>query len=223
MKRRGLVVARHRRELQIEDESGQRHSSLMRGRKIKPLAGDEVEWKTNSDGTVIVDGILPRRSVLERIDARGRPEGIAANISQIAVVLAPEPAPDWQLVDRYLVAASLANVAAALIANKVDLVEAADDTRLEVYGQIGYPVIATSAHDGQGLDKLAELLDGHRSVLVGQSGVGKSSLLNALLPEPTAAVGELSERRALGRHTTTAAMLYHLPRGGDLIDSPGVR
>lgn len=221
--RQGLVIARHRREAVLEDESGKTFGALVRGRKLRPLAGDRVGFTLEPDGTAVIHDILPRQSLLERIDSRGRAEGVAANVSLIAVVLAPLPAPDWQLVDRYLVAAALMHIDAALIRNKLDIADDDTDRRARSYADIGYPFVATSARTGAGLDALTRLLDGRRAVLVGQSGVGKSSLINAMIAEDAQTVGALSRRRTLGRHTTTAAILYRLPCGGELIDSPGVR
>jgi ribosome biogenesis GTPase len=221
--RRGLVIARHRREAEIEDDSGATIAALVRGRKLRPLTGDDVLFTVEPDGTAVIREILPRKTVLERIDSRGRPEGVAANLSLIAIVIAPEPAPDWQLVDRYLVAAALIGIDAALIRNKLDINDAGIDGRLDTYGAIGYERVATSVKTGLGIDRLAAMLEGRRGVLVGQSGVGKSSLINRLLDQEAQAVGDLSLRKAHGRHTTTASMLYRLPAGGELIDSPGVR
>jgi ribosome biogenesis GTPase len=217
------VIARHRREAEIEDDSGATIAALVRGRKLRPLTGDDVLFSVEPDGTAVIREILPRKTVLERIDSRGRPEGVAANLSLLAIVIAPEPTPDWQLVDRYLVAAELIGIDAALIRNKLDIADAGIDQRLDTYATIGYEFVATSVKTGRGIDRLAAMLEGQRGVLVGQSGVGKSSLINALLDHEAQAVGDLSQRKAHGRHTTTASMLYRLPAGGELIDSPGVR
>ena len=223
VKRRGLIIARHRREVLIEDATGETFTALVRGRKLRPLAGDNVVFNFEADGTAIIQEIMPRDTLLERIDSRGRGEGIAANISLIMVVLAPQPAPDWQLIDRYLVAAALMGIDAALVRNKQDLGDHHLDDRARSYAEIGYHLISTSTKVPQGLEALAQSLDSRRGVLVGQSGVGKSSLINSLLNTDVQTVGSLSRRKALGRHTTTAARLYRLPGGGELIDSPGVR
>jgi ribosome biogenesis GTPase len=222
-KSRGLVIARHRREVRIENDDGETFTALVRGRNLQPLAGDQVLFRLESDGTAVLHEICPRTSLLERIDSRGRGEGVAANVSLLVIVLAPKPAPDWQLVDRYLVAAALMGIDAGLARNKQDLADGEVDARADSYREIGYPLSTTSTQNGHGLVQLAQMLVGKRCVLVGQSGVGKSSLINSLLGEDAQLIGDLSQRKALGRHTTTAAMLFRLPGGGELIDSPGVR
>ena len=149
------------------------------------------------------------------------------NLDQLFVVCAPKPAFDPFLIDRYLVAAELMGVNAAVLCNKQDmdeLAEAQDMPRIcNEYERAGYPVLWLSAKQGSGIDEVAALAKGNTNILVGQSGVGKSSILNALIPEADAAVGRLSHGSGEGRHTTSASMLHHLPGGGDIIDSPGVR
>lgn len=219
----GLVTGRHRRHVVVEMPRGETTQCIVRGRQLKPLVGDSVRVQSLQDGTCVVTGVEPRTSVLMRVDSRGRPEGVAANITQLAVVLAAEPAPDWTLVDRYLAAAELQGIAGLLVWNKTDAMPMPKSGAANIYCEIGYPVIETSAKSIQGIAELARAMAGERSVLVGQSGVGKSSLINALLGTQAQAVGRLSEKRPIGRHTTTASELHRLPGGGELIDSPGVR
>ncbi len=224
----GRVVANFGRHLLVEDDEGERHFCVPRGRRLRAVCGDHALWVPGEpESPGIVEEILPRENALTRPDNRGRPEVLAANISQLLVVCAPRPAFDPFLLDRYLVAAELMRVDAAVICNKADLEDLANSQEMhaatEEFSQAGYPVAWTSAKQGTGLEQLRSLAAGHTNILVGQSGVGKSSLLNALLPNAEADVGRLSEGSGEGRHTTTVSVLHRLPEGGELIDSPGVR
>lgn len=218
----GTVVARYRRHCLVEDTDGNRVSCQIQRRALKPVVGDSVSWQPETDGTGTLTTIAPRDNELRRIDSRGRPEIVAANLSQLVVVLAPDPAPDWFLLDRYLVAAELQGFDAVIAFNKLDVAAALPD-ELSAYTALGYVTIRTSAARGDGLAELITAMKGKRSAMIGQSGVGKSSLLNAVLGDALQAVGALSEKSGLGRHTTSTAVLYALPDGGELIDSPGVR
>ena len=218
------VVAAHGQRGELETDDGSRHRYIVRGRRMRVVCGDQVAWhnQSNSD-SVIVSAFSQRRNELRRAAAgRGAPEVLAANLSLLAVVLAPEPAPDWYVIDRYLCAAEQMRAAAMLLVNKCEL-DNASLGALTDYEGLGYPIVRVSAHAGAGLTSLAELLAEHTAILVGQSGVGKSSLINALLPQATVQTGRLSAGSAEGRHTTTASIMYSLPGGGRLIDTPGVR
>lgn len=217
----GLVVARRRRRIEIATADDERLSCIARGRDLHALCGDRVRWRREPDGTAVVVGVLPRDTLLTRVDARGRPEPIAANLTQLVAVVAAVPEPAWPLLDRYLAAAELMGVSALIVYNKRDLAEPPD--RLTDYVRIGYRCLATSAARATGLGELAAALLGLRSALLGQSGVGKSSLLNALVGDAVQRVGELGAKGGHGRHTTTTAVLHTLERGGELVDTPGVR
>jgi ribosome biogenesis GTPase len=218
----GLVVARYRRHVTVEDRHGRRCLCQIQRRRLQPFVGDRVRWRREPGDEGTVTSVEPRRSVLERIDKRGRPEIVAANLSQLIVVLAPVPAPDWLVLDRYLCAAEVAGIRGLVAFNKQDLGEPLPEA-LSTYSRIGYPVYLTSAVERRGLRELAAEMRGERSSMVGQSGVGKSALINALLGKSAQPTGELSAKGSHGRHTTTTATLYRLPDGGELIDSPGVR
>ena len=222
MPERGLVVARHRRHVTVEDAARTWHRCGLRSRRLKPLVGDEVDWERQADGTGIVTGVAARRTVLSRIDSRGRREAVAANLTQLLVVAAPVPSPDWTLLDRYLVAAELIPLKTVIVFNKRDL-PSAEPEPLRDLREIGFPVCLTSALHGTGLDAVAEIMAGERGAVVGQSGTGKSSLINALLGERLQEVGALTGKGAHGRHTTSSATLFRLGNGGEFIDSPGVR
>jgi len=187
------------------------------------VCGDHVMWRpADQSSDAIVTGILERSNVLERPNQRGRPELIAANLTQLVVVLAPMPAPDFFLADRYLCAAEILGVDALINWNKTDLADSLP-TELTEYQNLNYPIIPTSTKSGAGVVPLAASLAGGISMLVGQSGVGKSSLINRLIPNADVSVGALSAANHEGRHTTTASFMHALPNGGKLIDSPGVR
>ena len=218
----GTVVARYRRHCLVESGDGSRVSCQIQRRSLKPVVGDAVSWQVEPDGTGTLTTISTRENELTRIDNRGRPEIVAANLSQLVIVLAPDPAPDWFLVDRYLAAAELRGFDAVIAFNKLDLADASP-AELDSYAQLGYATIRTSAKRGDGLDALTSVMKGKRSAMIGQSGVGKSSLLNAVLGDALQTVGALSEKSGQGRHTTSTAVLFTLPDGGELIDSPGVR
>lgn len=222
MSSRGIVVARHRRHVTVEDPSGRRILCKTAQRRLQPVVADDVEWRAEPDGTGTVTRVLERRTVLTRIDSRGRCEIVAANLSRLVVVVAYAPPPDWFVVDHYLVAAELAGMRAIVVLNKADL--GTEPIRhVDCYRRAGYPVATTSTVDGRGLDGLADALQQDRSALVGQSGVGKSSLLNALLGDLVQDTGELTGKGGQGRHTTSSAVLHRLANGAELVDSPGVR
>ncbi|WP_028304538.1 small ribosomal subunit biogenesis GTPase RsgA [Oceanospirillum maris] len=191
------------------------------------VTGDKVVWRSGPDGDGIVVARLDRKNALMRPDTRGQLKPVAANIDYIVIVFAPEPYAHANLIDRYIVAAENTGIEPVLLLNKTDLLNADNAPRLlemaERYQAIGYKVLTASTVDDDGLSVLQSLLDNRVSVFVGQSGVGKSSLVNTLLPGINLRVGELSEQTRKGMHTTTTAMLFHLPNGGDLIDSPGIR
>ena len=195
----------------------------LKGRNQRIVCGDRITWvyEPANDGAS-VESIEPRRNLVERIDLRGRAEPVAANIDRLAIVVAPEPAADWFLVDRYWAGARLKDIAPLLIVNKVDLGLTAVGAELEVYRGLGLPCWEVASLSGTGIDGLHAALTGKVTLLVGQSGVGKSSIVNALAPEAAAQTSELT-RDAEGRHTTTTARRYRLGPETAIVDAPGVR
>ena len=193
------------------------------GRKLRVVCGDRITWvQTSAADGPSVDSVEPRRNLIERIDARGRPEAVAANIDRLAIVVAPEPAPDWFLVDRYWAGAALKDLDAQLIINKSDLGTEALQPQIDEYRNLHLPCTEVSSAEGSGLSELKLLFAGKVTMLVGQSGVGKSSLLNALAPDAAAQTAQLT-RDAEGRHTTTTARWYIIGNAEAIIDAPGVR
>lgn len=220
----GLVIAAHGRRGVLETAEGSTLPYVLRGRHLQVCCGDTVHWQAYSpNDPVVVSGIVPRKNQLSRQPARGsKAETIAANISHLVVVMAALPAPDLFITDRYLCAARLMGAEAAIAWNKADLAPL-PEAELAVYAAIGYPLFPVSAATGFGLEALQSWLDQGIGLLVGQSGVGKSSLLNRLVPGSDTATGRLSAATDEGRHTTTASIMYTLEGGGRLIDTPGVR
>lgn len=218
------VTAAFGRHLHVQDARGQAFKARPFGRTLSPVCGDQVLCRHDTrHGEVHVLAILPRRTTLYRSNLRGEAEPVVANLSRLLIVLAPVPVPDLFVIDRYLAAAVSAGMQATLVVNKSDLgVSEALKAELAALEGIGHGWVACSARWSVGIDALREITRTEVSALVGQSGVGKSSLVRQLVPGAEVEIGELM-REAEGRHTTTASRMFTLPQGGCLIDSPGVR
>lgn len=225
--RSGLILVNYGKDLLVESASSGLYRCVARRNLERMVCGDRVTWRPTGGSQGVIEAIEPRRTVLNCSNTGRQPRPLVANIDRLIVVAATEPAPDAFLIDKYLVAAELAGISPLLVVNKADLLDtSARETiasRLAEYARIGYLTLLTSALNNTGIKLLADALNGRTAILVGQSGVGKSSLVKRLLPELAIAIGRLSAASGQGRHTTTATTLYHLPGGGDLIDSPGVR
>jgi ribosome biogenesis GTPase len=195
----------------------------LKDRKLRIVCGDRVTWSysPSADGPT-VDTIEPRRNLIERIDARGRAEPVAANVDRLAIVVAREPTPDWFLVDRYWAGAQLKDIATLLIVNKTDLGTDALAAELSTYRNLQLPCVEVASQSGRGIVEMSGALADSVTMLVGQSGVGKSSIVNALVPQAAAQTAELT-RDAEGRHTTTTARWYRLGPASAIVDAPGVR
>lgn len=223
----GLLVTSFGAHGELEDEQGNLVRCHIRKNSDPVITGDQVYWiPEQENGTGIIVGHLPRKSLLFRPESAHRHKLIAANLDAIIIVNAPPPVLSEDMIDRYLIAAESLKIKPVILLNKIDLLDAEHKNdmaqRLGIYQNIGYPIIYSSAYTHDGLNELAEFLKGKTCVLVGASGVGKSSIIAALTQESNIRVGETSAK-GLGKHTTTSTYLYHLPNGGNLIDSPGVR
>ena len=218
----GRVVAAHGRQYIVETGDGTRLPCFPRGKKSEVACGDEVEFARSSADQGVIEKILPRRSLLYRSNEI-RQKLIAANVDQLVVVVASEPAFSDDLVTRALIAAESEDIEVLIALNKCDLTDRLAEARRQtaVFTALGYRVLELSAL--RHADDLRPHLQGRTSVLVGQSGMGKSTLVNALIPEARAATREISQALDSGKHTTTHATLYHLDADSHLIDSPGLQ
>ena len=191
------------------------------------VAGDEVRCEAGRDGALRVVELLPRTGVLARPDHRGHPKALAANLTHLGIVTAAPPGIDTLLIDEFCIGAHRAGIEPLVIVNKGDLLDdaAREEARamLAVYADVGYPTALVDARDAAGIAPLVDELAGRAAALVGASGVGKSSIIQCLLPDLDVRVGAVSEATGLGSHTTSVTLRYALPGGGAVIDSPGVR
>lgn len=228
----GRVIGRFGKHADVEDCNGVVHRCHMRRTINSVVCGDDVLFRPGKDLSLRISGVIEivqdRKSVLTRPDFYDGVKPVAANISQIIIVSSVLPSLSLNLIDRYLVAAEDVDITPVILLNKVELLDPQQllgvESQLNIYRDIGYQIIYTSCKTLTGLDELSACLENKISVFVGQSGVGKSSIINELLPEADdEVIGDISLNSGLGQHTTTTAKLLHFPAGGDLIDSPGVR
>ena len=218
----GRVIAAHGRQYVVELADGSRLPCFPRGKKSEIACGDRVDIKQTSDDQGVIEAIQPRSSLLYRSNEI-RQKLIAANVDQLIIVVATEPAFSDELIARALVAAESEEIEPLIVLNKCDLTDklGAARQRLAVLVALGYRVLELSALEHA--EDLRPHLANRTSVLVGQSGMGKSTLVNALLPDAKAATREISLALDSGKHTTTHATLYHLDADSHLIDSPGLQ
>lgn len=221
-----LVVGAYSRRMTLQLEHDGEVEARIKGKTLKPVCGDRVvaEPLPNEPEWLITD-IRPRTNVLTRPATRGQREILAANLDCVVAMAANEPNPDWFVVDRYLAAAEIMHCEGIVVYNKSDIAKpTADDKRvLDEYTAIGYPVFQCSATTGENLNHLLEALGEKTAIVVGQSGVGKSSVINRLVQNGEQRTGHVSRVSGEGRHTTVNSVMLDLANGGAVIDSPGVR
>ncbi|MDJ0760772.1 MAG: ribosome small subunit-dependent GTPase A [Woeseiaceae bacterium] len=220
----GTVIATFSRRMDVRLDDGEIVSARIKGKTLKPVCGDFVELgPLPGEPDWLITSVSERKNELTRPNVRGSAEVLAANIDQLVLTVAALPAADWFIVDRYLAAAENMPADAAIVYNKSDIEAPNDNEELRAYADLGYPVIVTSASEGDGIDRLAAQLSDRVSIFVGQSGVGKSSLINALLGKEAQKIAEISRKHDEGKHTTVNSRMLPLTGGGEVIDSPGVR
>ncbi len=216
----GLVITRYGQRLLVESEAGDLVQCTARRNIDLSVAGDQVIFQMSDDNTGVVTALLERDNTLERSH-----KIIAANIDELWLVVAIEPHYQFDLIDRYLVVAENGNLPIRIVVNKIELSKNIEQVKTDfaMYQSIGYKVSYLSVKEQIGTAEFKQQLNDKTHIFLGQSGVGKSSLINELIPNLNLRVNEISKKSKLGKHTTTNTTLYHIPSGGDLIDSPGVR
>jgi ribosome biogenesis GTPase len=226
---RARVIESFGRRVTVATADGETFPAELFGKRLTCVCGDEVTIRTPSQASGDVAKVVtvePRRTAFVRTDSRGRTEPLAANLSLLAVIVAPEPVPDPYITDRYLAGAALAGITAIVVVNKSELPSAAHaefEAVVREYETAGYEVMRLSARSADTVAPLKARLAGTVAMLVGQSGMGKSTLTNALAPESSRPTRTISESTGEGRHTTVSTALFRIPGSGELIDSPGVR
>lgn len=222
----GRVIAHLGKALLVEDSSGETARCHKRTKLEQPAVGDYVHWTKTEQGAGRVEHLLPRQSLLSRPSKNGKTRPVAANLDQIVIIIAVNPTIDPLLLDQYLVVCEKQQLTPLILLNKIDLLDPisrqSTNELIKDYQDLAYEVIEVSAKNKLGLHQLRQQLAHKTSLLVGQSGVGKSSLTNALLPDLDIQTKALSTASGLGKHTTTSTTMYKLPGGGDIMDSPGV-
>lgn len=216
----GLVITRYGQHLLVESNSGNLVQCTARRNIDLSVAGDQVIFHATDNNKGIVTALFKRDNTLKRSNKL-----IATNIDELCLIVAIEPHYQFDLIDRYLIVAENQNLPIRLIVNKIELSSNIKQVKIDfaMYEAIGYPVSYLSVKAQTGIDTLKAQLNDKTQIFLGQSGVGKSSLINELIPELNLRVNQISTKSKLGKHTTTNTTLYHIPSGGDLIDSPGVR
>jgi ribosome biogenesis GTPase len=221
----GVLITHNSTMVIVKSQDGKLFSCTLRQNLGALVTGDNVIWQAVNEHIGVVIACEPRRSVIMRPDLRGT-KPIVANVDLMVVVVALAPLPQRTTIDRYLILAQMMKLNALIVINKFDLFNASEHQflldQIKIYEHLGYKTIKISSKTKLGFGELTEALKDINSILVGQSGAGKSSLLNSLVPDAQAQIGALSSDDKLGRQTTTASKLYHLPAGGNLIDSPGI-
>ncbi len=217
----GLITAAYGRRFLVECADGRVRDCVTRGKRTDYACGDQVTITVQNEDQGVIDDCLPRRTLLYRSDS-WKQKLIAANVTQMIMVVAPVPSFDLGVLDCCLAAAEHAGIRPLIVLNKADLAESAKSAvKLALYTGMGYPLLKLVATEG--VDELRPQLSGQRSVLVGESGMGKSTILNQLVPNAAALTREVSASLGTGKHTTSHARLHHLDASSDIIDTPGVQ
>lgn len=226
--KKALVIASYGNQCKIETTD----KNILIAKSLKsigkPLCGDNIKFKTENNNEHVITEIYPRSSILSRLNnLNPKPKQIAANIEQMIIVASANDSIKFGLIDRYLIAAEFSGFKPVIVLNKIDKINTKELEKLksevQVYADIKVPLYFLSAIEQTGIDDFLKITGNKTNIVVGQSGVGKSSIVNAILPTMPAITKEISQSNNKGKHTTTTAYLYSIPNNGKLIDSPGIR
>ncbi len=221
----GLVISHHGGKVVVKMANGVDGECAVKSNLGAIVSGDRVIYEQTAEDEFRILAVEPRDNLLQRVDGFGQIKSVAANITQLFICLAVKPEPNLFLLDQYLLVAEQQNIEPIIVLNKIDLLESNKDPfdLNAIYAKLGYRIVRISAKYGESMDELKTLFDRNISVLSGVSGVGKSSITSALLPDIKIKIAEISQVNEEGRHTTRTSRLYHLANQGELIDTPGVR
>ncbi|WP_420885579.1 small ribosomal subunit biogenesis GTPase RsgA [Candidatus Profftia tarda] len=227
----GIIICMFGNHADLKDTYGIEHRCHIRRTIQSLVTGDRVLWRAGTRPLMkgVIEAVHERQSVLMQSDCDAASRPMAANINQIVIVLSIFPRLSLDLIDKYLVACETIKIEPLIVLNKIDLIgdRPSDliEEAIDIYRRIGYRILILSSNTKQGITALKNELAERISIFIGQSGVGKSTLINSIIPgfPHPIIIGSGSQYSSLGTHTTTATRLYDFPQGGNLIDSPGIR
>ena len=217
----GIIVSVYNKTGMVELPNGDQEHFLTKSNKIKPVVGDNVLYERLDEKTFLITEILESRSQLMRLNNRGQPQAIASNLTQILLITAPQPTPNLLLIDQFILISELMNCSLSIISNKIDITDE-NHHLLRIYEELGYRLVKISAKHKTNLDHLFNLLNHQTTILLGQSGVGKSTITNLLIDNNLNKTDILSTKTKKGRHTTSAITMHRILENGYLIDTPGI-
>ena len=217
----GIIVSVYNKTGMVELSNGDQEHFLTKSNKIKPVVGDNVLYERLDEKTFLITEILESRSQLMRLNTKGQPQAIASNLTQILLITAPQPTPNLLLIDQFILISELMNCSLSIISNKIDITDE-NHHSLRIYEELGYRLVKISAKYETNLDHLINLLNHQTTILLGQSGVGKSTITNLLIGNNLNKTDILSKKNKKGRHTTSAITMHRILENGYLIDTPGI-
>jgi len=217
----GIIASVYNKTGMIESSNGNREHFLTKSNKIKPVVGDYVLYERLDKETLLITEILESTSQLMRLNTKGQPQTVASNLTQILLITAPQPTPNLLLIDQFILISELMNCSLSIISNKIDITDE-NHHSLRIYEELGYRLVKISAKHKTNLDHLFNLLNHQTTILLGQSGVGKSTITNLLIGNNPNKTDILSTKTNKGRHTTSAITMHRILENGYLIDTPGI-